>query len=124
MAKVKFTALICLLISLPINSWSLSHHPQDFLKSIAGSTTEGAQIVQHYCGMCHAENPVIQLGAPKIKNLTDWEPRIKQGLKTLLKHTDEGINAMPPRGGCFECTDKQIMLAIISMLPDSQKDHK
>jgi len=39
---------------------------------------------------------------------------------------------MPPRGGCFECTDDQLLLAIITMLPeDAQKtllnelrDHK
>lgn len=98
-------------------SWAASHHPQDFLKSIAGSKTEGAQIVQHYCAICHADKPLIQLGAPRIKNSLDWSPRIKQGLDVLLAHTDVGLNAMPPRGGCFECSDDQLLLAIMAMLP-------
>ncbi len=111
-------------------SLAASHHPQDFLKDIAGSRTEGKQIVQHYCAMCHAEKPMIQLGAPTMGQNSAWEPRIKQGIDTLFKHTDEGLNAMPARGGCFECTDKQLLLAIMAMLPKDprvkhhKKDHK
>ena len=98
--------------------YAASHHPQDFLKSIAGSDNEGAQIVQHYCANCHATKPIIQLGAPRMGDLQDWEPRIKLGIESLFKQTDEGLNAMPARGGCFECTDKQLMLAIMFMLPE------
>lgn len=98
-----------------------SHHPQAFLKEIAGSKTEGEQIVQHYCGMCHAEKPLVQLGAPTVGVNTAWDPRIKQGLDALFKHVDEGFNAMPARGGCFECTDEQLMLAIMAMLPKNAR---
>ncbi len=103
------------------NAWSASHHPQDFLTSIAGSVDEGKQIVQHYCSNCHAQKPLIQLGAPRIGVSADWLPRIKQGIELVFKHTDEGLNAMPARGGCFECSDKQLMLAIQAMLPKKMK---
>lgn len=99
-----------------------SHHPQDFLKAIAGSSNEGEQIVQHYCANCHALKPIIQLGAPRVGQENDWKPRVKQGIDALLKHTDEGINAMPPRGGCFECSDEQLLLAIYAMLPNTLKN--
>jgi cytochrome c5 len=98
-----------------------SHHPQDFLKQITGSKDEGEQIVEHYCSNCHAVKPLIQLGAPRIGVSADWSPRIKQGMNTLFKHTDEGINAMPARGGCFECSDKQLILAILALLPEKDK---
>ena len=39
----------------------------------------------------------------------------------LLKHTEEGFNAMPPRGGCFECTDEQLLLALSEMLSERDK---
>lgn len=103
------------------NAWSASHHPQEFLKSIAGSDNEGEQIVQHYCANCHALKPIIQIGAPRIGISADWAPRIKQGMDALFKNTDEGLNAMPPRGGCFECTDQQLMLAITAMMPPTSK---
>ena len=102
-------------------SWSASHHPQDFLKEIAGTPNEGLQIIQHYCANCHAKNPMIQLGAPRIGMLSDWMPRIKKGMPALFKNTDEGINAMPARGGCFECTDQQLLLAIMAMLPETAR---
>lgn len=107
--------MVILLLAMP--SWAESHHPQEFLKKISGTKTEGAQIVQHYCAMCHAKNPLIQLGAPTIGDKDAWRLRIKQGIDVLLKHTDEGLNAMPARGGCFECSDKQLLLAIDAMLP-------
>lgn len=95
-----------------ISAYSQSHHPQQFLDSISGSKTEGVEIVKHYCSVCHAENPVIQIGAPRIGNIQDWRPRLEKGMDELFKNTSNGLNAMPARGGCFECTDEQLLLAI------------
>lgn len=102
-------------------TYGASHHPQDFLRSIAGSKDEGMQIYQHFCSNCHAQKPLINVGAPKIGDATDWGFRLKQGFGIIFKHTDEGLNGMPPRGGCFECSDKQLMLAIIAMLPAQEQ---
>lgn len=122
--KLLFQVLRFLVIFtfLSANVFADSHHPQEFLKSVAGSKTEGQEIVKHYCALCHADNSLIQLGAPKIGSLTDWQPRLKQGMQKLFEHTSQGFNAMPARGGCFECTDEQLMLAIVAMLP--KKDAK
>ncbi|MBA2656267.1 MAG: cytochrome c5 family protein [Tatlockia sp.] len=101
------------------HSLAASHHPQEFLHSIEGTKDEGAQVVSHFCANCHAEKPLIPLGAPRMKIHSDWSPRIKQGLAELFSHTENGFNAMPPRGGCFECSDKQLHLAILAMLPEA-----
>jgi len=114
--KILFSILFnCLLVT---SSLAESHHPQEFLKSIQGTKDEGAQIVQHFCASCHAVQPMIELGAPKIAQENDWEFRVKKGLNVLLTHTQEGFNAMPARGGCFECSDKQLVLAILAMVPE------
>ena len=114
--------LIIILLFTTTATWAASHHPQDFLKRISGAHDEGQQIVQHYCATCHALKPLIQLGAPRIGRAADWNLRIKQGIDALFAHTDEGLNAMPARGGCFECSDKQLMLAIGAMLPEEARD--
>ena len=122
--------MILLLNGTPITA--ATHHPQEFLKRIAGSPDEGTQIVEHYCANCHAIKPMIPIGAPRIGQSTDWEPRLKRGFDVIFKHTDEGLNAMPPRGGCFECSDEQLKLAILALLPEDakkrpekiQKEHK
>lgn len=93
-------------------SYAVPHKPLDFLKKIHGLPDEGQQIVRHYCSMCHDPNPQVHLGAPRIGYSSDWARRLKQGLDKLLLHTQEGLRAMPPRGGCFECTDAQLQKAI------------
>ncbi len=98
-------------------SLAASHHPEEFLKEISGSKTEASKIVQHYCAMCHAPNPVVPVGAPLMGDEAAWKPRIKKGLDQLFTHLSEGYNAMPARGGCFECTDKQLMQALLALLP-------
>ncbi|ASQ46116.1 c-type cytochrome [Legionella clemsonensis] len=102
-------------------SYSASHHPQEFLESIKGQPDEGKQIVEHFCANCHAVKPLIAIGAPRIEQKEDWEIRLSQGIRRLFQHTEEGLNAMPPRGGCFECSDEQLMLAIEAMLPPDLK---
>ena len=97
-------------------AYSASHHPEEFLQSIKGKPDEGQQIVVHFCSTCHAEKPMINLGAPRIGHASDWELRLKQGLKVLLAHTAEGYHAMPARGGCFECSDEQLKKAIKEMV--------
>ena len=108
-----------LIFHLPV--YADSHHPQEFLQSITGAQNEGEQIYNHFCVNCHASKPLISLGAPRLGEESDWKIRLKQGMKKLFQHTDEGLNAMPPRGGCFECTDKQLMNAIQFMLPKQPK---
>ena len=102
--------------SIATTAMANTHHPEQFLKDIRGKKDEGEQIVAHFCSNCHAQKPLIPLGAPREGIDEDWKPRVAKGLKSLLKNTSEGINAMPPRGGCFECEDEQLMLAIKAML--------
>ncbi len=116
MRRLSCLLLLLLGLSLSIHA-NNSHHPQEFLQSIQGSSHEGEQIVEHFCATCHAPDPQIELGAPKMGQKSDWDSRIKQGFAMLFKHTVEGIGPMPARGGCFECSDEQLNLAINSLLP-------
>jgi cytochrome c5 len=102
--------------SIATTALANSHHPQEFLKGIRGKKDEGAQIVAQFCANCHAQKPLIPIGAPREMVDTEWQSRVANGLKSLFKNTNEGINAMPPRGGCFECEDEQLILAIKAML--------
>ena len=53
------------------------------------------------CGVCH--NRQLPM-APKKGDAAAWEPRLKQGMDTLVQHVTNGFNAMPPRGMCMDCT--------------------
>jgi cytochrome c5 len=97
------------------------HHPRQFLKQIAGKKDKGKQIYNQFCVMCHAQKPAINLGAPRIGILKEWKPRLEKGIDKMLAAIDPGLNAMPPRGGCFECSDDDLKQAILYMLPKEQK---
>lgn len=120
--RFAFFIWIFFIVNLPVHAES--HHPQEFLQSVRGTKNEGEQIYHHFCVNCHADKPLIALGAPRIGEENDWKLRLKQGMDILFKHTSEGLNAMPPRGGCFECTDEQLMLVIHFMLPEQKKTKK
>lgn len=80
----------------------------------ASSGRSGEQIVTSHCAVCHGTG---LLDAP-ISGATDvWQARAddKGGLEALLKNSITGINAMPPKGTCSDCTDDELMAAIKSM---------
>ena len=37
-----------------------------------------------------------------------WAPRLAQGEDTLLQHTIEGFNNMPPLGYCMDCEEADL----------------
>lgn len=100
------------------------HHPEKFLQSIQNDPQAGKKIYQQFCSTCHAKNPIINVGAPRIGVISDWNARMQKGLSGLLAVTAAGINQMPPRGGCFECSDAQLKAAIVYMLPQPFNNKK
>ena len=56
----------------------------------------GQEVYNKVCMACHAAGV---LGAPKVGAKDLWEPRVAQGLDTLVNHAVTGIRAMPAKGG-------------------------
>ena len=54
------------------------------------------------CKVCHDAGAA---GAPKTGDAEAWAPRIAKGMPALLASVNAGLNAMPPKGMCFDCTD-------------------
>jgi len=64
------------------------------------------------CALCHVDGTG---GAPRIGNQQEWGPRLAQSKETLLAHTLEGLNQMPPLGYCMAC-ERDDFLALIDMM--------
>lgn len=82
-----------------------------------GATLTPAQIYDNNCKMCHQTGLA---GAPKFGNKGDWEPRIAQGVDTLVKAAITGIRAMPPKGNCLNCTSDEIKATVEYMVHAAQ----
>ncbi len=64
------------------------------------------------CALCHVDG---NAGAPRVGYAEEWLPRMAQGRDTLLKHTVEGLNSMPPLGYCMAC-EREDFLALIDFM--------
>jgi cytochrome c5 len=64
------------------------------------------------CAVCHAQGVA---GAPKTGDAAAWAPRLEKGMEALLTTVKNGLNAMPPRGMCFDCSDEEYQALITYM---------
>ncbi len=77
------------------------------------SADTGKKIYDSKCVVCHGSGLA---GAPKFGDQGAWQPRIAEGIKTLLDHATNGYKAMPPKGTCMECTATDLEAAINYMV--------
>lgn len=96
------------------------HYPALFVKQLKGDPDAGRKIFKEFCAACHDKNPLIDVPAPRIGDKKAWKTRRQFGINTLLKITNNGVGAMPARGGCFECSDEQLRETIQYILNNSQ----
>ncbi|MEQ8516853.1 MAG: c-type cytochrome [Chromatocurvus sp.] len=56
------------------------------------------------CAVCHSAGVA---GAPKTGDAEAWAPRLEKGMDALVASVKNGLNAMPPKGMCFDCSDEE-----------------
>jgi len=83
------------------------------------ATVASNEVVTAVCSNCHSAAMAKILGAPQMH--TDaWVPRMEKGFDAVLKNAQNGLNAMPPRGGKADLTDEQLAEAIRFMSSPAQ----
>jgi cytochrome c5 len=94
---------------------TLDNHVETLTKTARPEKKSGQAIYEQYCSVCHRDGLA---GAPKFRNTTDWTPRrAKQSLDVLTAVAIKGLNAMPAKGTCQECTEADLKAAIEYMVP-------
>jgi cytochrome c5 len=79
------------------------------LMSAAVQARDAQELYNKSCIACHASGAA---GAPKAHDVAAWTPRLAKGIDKLLANTKSGINAMPPKGMCMDCTDPEFKALI------------
>lgn len=79
-----------------------------------GAARSGSDVYGKFCTACHGSG---LLDAPKTGDTATWTARADAagGLDGLLKNAISGINAMPPKGTCGDCSDDELKAAIEHM---------
>jgi cytochrome c5 len=78
----------------------------------AGKTPDA--VIAKHCNACHGSG---LLNAPKIGDAAAWKTRADEqgGIDGLLAKAITGVNAMPPKGTCADCSDDELKAAIEKM---------
>lgn len=75
----------------------------------AAEPRSGEEVFNSACTACHSTGV---LGAPKKGDKAAWDERLAKGFDATLKNALNGLNAMPPKGNCINCSDDELLAAI------------
>ena len=67
---------------------------------------------QMSCFACHGTGAA---GAPILGDAEAWAPRMDKGMDAVMLNVVIGVNAMPPKGLCFTCTDDDLAAIVAYM---------
>jgi cytochrome c5 len=77
-----------------------------------GAARTGETVYNQFCFACHASGVG---GAPILGNAEQWAPRLAKGDDAIWASVTKGLNAMPPKGTCMNCSDEELKAAIAYM---------
>jgi cytochrome c5 len=84
---------------------------------VATAARSGEDLYNTKCMACHGTGAA---GAPMKGNKGHWAPRIEKGLDQLVANAISGINAMPPKGTCMDCSEEEIRATVEYMVNASK----
>ena len=67
---------------------------------------------QMSCFACHGTGAA---GAPILGDAEAWASRMEKGMDAIMLNVVNGVNAMPPKGLCFTCTDDDLAAIVAYM---------
>lgn len=77
----------------------------------AHAAADGRALYEAVCRACHSPENVM-VSSPKAGDAAEWALRLRKGLDRLTDNAVNGFGAMPPKGGCADCSPAQIRQAI------------
>ena len=83
----------------------------------SGVPRSGMEVYNSYCFACHTTG-VSQ--APVLGDRSAWMPRLRKGVDVLYESTFNGLNLMPARGTCANCSDDELQATVDYMIEQSR----
>ena len=85
---------------------------------VAASGPRSAEsIYNSKCLACHNTGAA---GAPKLGDAAAWSARVSKGMDTLYANAINGINGMPAKGLCMDCSDDEIKATVDYLIENSK----
>ena len=83
------------------------------LSGVSNAAQDPEAVYAKSCAACH--NGQLPM-SPKRGDAAAWEPRLAKGMDALVQSVTNGLNAMPARGLCMDCSaeDNQAVIKLMS----------
>lgn len=73
---------------------------------------DGKTTYDKFCVACHSAAVAPVLKSPLAHDAAQWAPRLAKGMDALVASVTNGLNAMPPKGTCNDCSAADFKAAI------------
>ena len=80
---------------------------------ISSALRTGEVVYVNACATCHS---IGLAGAPKFADASTWGVRPDKGIAALTMSVKNGLNGMPPKGMCMDCSEDELSSAVQHML--------
>lgn len=111
------TFFLSIVIALVVGCGDRSTEQQGAEPKVSHANPAIEQLYNRSCISCHSSGAA---GAPRAHDTVAWQPRLEQGMDKLVEHTINGINAMPPKGMCPQCSNDDFKALITFMSTKKQ----
>ena len=78
--------------------------------------TDGFNAQQSYMATCFACHNSGAGGAPNPNKPEEWPARLEKGMDAIMANVVNGVNAMPAKGLCFNCTNEDLRAIVDYMV--------
>lgn len=82
--------------------------------------TDGFNAQQTYMQSCFACHNSGAGGAPNPNKAEDWTARLENGMDAIMNNVINGVNAMPAKGLCFNCSNEDLRAIVDYMVATAQ----
>ena len=115
--KMMKTSLVAVAAMFAMASIADDSQPQQLAQLSDGFNAE-----QKYMASCFACHSTGAAGAPKVGpgNADVWASRMEKGLDRVVNNAINGVNTMPAKGLCFDCTDADLRALVEYMVAASK----
>jgi cytochrome c5 len=80
--------------------------------AVVDSGFDAAAKYQQSCFACHGTGAA---GAPKLDDKVAWDNIMAKGMDAVMVNVMNGINVMPAKGLCFDCSEDDLMAIVAYM---------
>jgi cytochrome c5 len=109
-----------LAITALLFSGSLAADDNQAQPLLLAQLTDGFDAQQSYMATCFACHNSGAGGAPNPNNPADWTARLERGMDSIMANVINGVNAMPAKGLCFNCTNEDLRAVVDYMINIAQ----